>query len=248
MSGVTTASPVFVEPPPPAPAAAAAQLRLPPARGDELGPQGRRALIGGVVAAHLVGGWALMQIDAVRTAVIEAAPVLMVDMIAPAEAPKPAPPPPRPQPRSTAPAPAPLIAAAPTPSPAPPAFVVPAPEPVLPQPVVVAPAPPAPPAPVAQPLAQVIKQVAPSAVRYVKEPTLDFPLLAKRAREHGTVVLRITVDAHGRLKEAWVHKSSGFERIDQAALKDIRTARFVPQMEDGRPVEWQTLAPLAYDL
>jgi protein TonB len=101
---------------------------------------------------------------------------------------------------------------------------------------------------VAQPLAQVIKQVAPSAVRYVKEPTLNFPLLAKRAREQGTVVLRITVDVNGRLKEAWVHKSSGFERIDQAALKDIHSARFVPQMEDGKPVEWQTLAPLAYDL
>lgn len=248
LSGVTTASPVFVEPA--SPAAPARPLPLPPlpGRSDELGPQGRRALIGGVVAAHLVGGWALLQIDAVRNAVIDAAPVLMVDMIAPAEPPKPEPPPPAPQPKKLAPAPAPLIAAAPTPTPAPPAFVAPPPEPAPPQPVNVAPAPPAPPAPVAQPLAPVLKQVAPSAVRYVKEPTLNFPLLAKRAREQGTVVLRITVDVNGRLKDAWVHKSSGFERIDQAALKDIHSARFVPQMEDGKPVEWQTLAPLAYDL
>jgi protein TonB len=90
--------------------------------------------------------------------------------------------------------------------------------------------------------------VPPSAVRYVKLPDLNFPALSKRAREQGTVVLRITVDVNGRLKQATVHRSSGFERIDQAALKDILSARFAPQTEDGKPVEWQTLAPLAYEL
>lgn len=85
-------------------------------------------------------------------------------------------------------------------------------------------------------------------MRYVKLPELNFPALSKRAREQGTVVLRITVDVNGRLKDATVHRSSGFERIDQAALQDIRSARFAPYTEDGKPVEWQTLAPLAYEL
>lgn len=222
----------------------------PPAHGDDLGPAGRRWLTGGVVVAHLVGGWALLQVDAVRQVVMEAAPPLMVDLISLPEPPKPVPPPPPapPQPQRLAPAPTPLITAAPTPTPAPATFVAPPPEPA-PQPSVnAAPAPPAPPAPMPVALAQVIKQVAPSAVRYVKEPTLNFPLLSRRAKESGTVVLRITVDAGGRLKEAWVHKSSGFERLDQQALQDMRSARFAPQMEDGKPVEWQTLAPLAYDL
>lgn len=222
---------------------------LPPPRGDELGPNGRRALIGGVVAAHIVGGWALLQLDVVRDAVKEVVPVMMVDMIAPPEPPKPEqPPPPAPQPKRMAPAPAPIIAAAPTPTPAPASFVVPAPEPAPPQPVNVVPAPPAPPAPQPTAMAQVIKQVPPSAVRYVKEPDMHFPLLSRRAKESGTVVLRITVDVNGRLKDAWVQKSSGFERLDQQALQDMRSARFAPQMEDGKPVEWQTLAPLAYDL
>lgn len=223
---------------------------LPPPRGDELGPQGRRALIGGVLAVHLVGGWALLQVQAVRDAVREVAPVLMVSMIAPAEPPKPAPPPPpAPQPKSVAPAPAPIIAAAPTPTPAPATFVAPPPEPTTPQPVNVAPAPPAPPAPAAQPPAPPApKLIAPSAVRYLREPVLNYPLLARRAREQGTVVLRITVDATGQLKQATVHRSSGFERLDQAALQDIRSARFAPQTEDGKPIEWQALTPLAYDL
>ncbi|MFN3861984.1 MAG: energy transducer TonB, partial [Roseateles sp.] len=134
--------------------------------------------------------------------------------------------------------------------PAPQSFAVPPapPEPAPPAPVQVA-APPAPPAPVAvaAPLPEP-RQIAPSAVRYQKLPELHFPPLARRAGEQGTVVLRITVDASGRLKHATVHRSSGFERIDQAALQDIRSARFVPYMEDGKPVEWQTLAPLAYEL
>lgn len=204
-------------------------------------------LVVGVLAAHLVGGWGLLQLDAVQQAVRDVAPVLMVNMITPQEPPRPAavpPPPPRPEPRRAAQAPIPAIAAAPSLTPAPAEFLAPPPVPA-PPPAGVAPAPPTPPLPAP---AAALKQVPPSAVRYLKMPALNFPRLAKRAGESGTVVLRITVDESGRLKQASVHRSSGFERIDQAALQDIRSARFAAQMEDGRAVEWQTLAPLAYEL
>ena len=79
-------------------------------------------------------------------------------------------------------------------------------------------------------------------------PKLNFPQLSKRAQEQGTVVLRIVVDVNGQLKSARVLKSSGFDRIDQAALQDIRSARFVPQTDDGKPVEIETSAALGYDL
>lgn len=233
----------------PKPPLASPVIALPAAR-DELGPAGRRWLTGGVLVAHLAGGWALLQIDAVRQAVIEVAPI-MVDMIAAPEPakPLPPPPPPSPQPRKVAPAPAPLIAAAPTPTPAPPTFVAPEPTPAPPAPVTAAPAPPAPPAPpAAPPLAPTPKKIPASAVSYLVKPRLDFPLLSKRARESGDVLLRIVVDVNGRLKDAVVLKSSGFARIDQAALQDIRSARFAPHMEDGKPVEMESTATLAYDL
>lgn len=243
---------VIVESASPAAPAAHFTPSRPPARGDELGPNGRRALVGAVLAAHVAGGWALMQVQAVREAVHEVAPVLMVNMIAPPEPPKAVPPPPPPPTaHPVKPTPAPVIAAAPTPTPAPPAFVAPPPEPAPPAPapvVAAAPAAPAAPAPMPPVAAPGPKQVPPSAVRYVKLPELHFPALAKRAREQGTVVLRIIVDVTGRLKQATVHRSSGSERIDEAALQDIRSARFAPQTEDGKPVEWQTLAPLAYEL
>jgi protein TonB len=85
-------------------------------------------------------------------------------------------------------------------------------------------------------------------VRYLAEPRMSVPLLSRRLKESGTVVLRIVVDVRGMLKEAVVSKSSGFPRLDEQALQDIRTARFAPQTENGQPIEWQTLAPLAYEV
>jgi protein TonB len=220
----------------------------PPARAaDELGRSGRHLLIGGVLLAHLAGGWALMQVQSVREAVVEVAP-LMVSLIAPAPLPKPPAPAPAPARQPVkAPAPAPLIAAAPTATPAPPTFVAPpveavaAPvavsaEPVAPAPVPAVSAPPAP------------KQLPSSAVRYLVEPQLTVPLLSRRLGEQGLVQVRVLVDVRGRLKEVSLKKSSGFARLDQQALQDIRSARFAPHLENGQPIEWEATALLSYEL
>lgn len=250
LSGVTSATTVLVEP---VPATPARPLPLPPpprARGDELGPLGRRLLVGGVMAAHVVGGWALLQVSAVREAVAQAMPVLMVDLVAPAEPPPPPPPPPPAPVQRVAPAPTPIIAAAPTPTPTPPAFVAPPPEPAPPPVVAVAPTPPAP--PVAQPAppapAPGPRQVAASAVRFTRLPITTFPALSRRNGEQGIVVLRLLIDATGALKDVRLHKSSGFERLDQAALMDIGTARFAPYVEDGKAVDIQVIVPIDYSL
>lgn len=210
---------------------------------DDLGPLARRLLAGGVIAVHVIGGWGLLRVDAVRQAVVDAAPI-MVNLITPPEPPKTLPPPPPPQARKepTPVAPAPVIAAAPSPSPAPPAFVAPPPEPT---PLVVVAAP-APPAPAVAP--SVPRQISASEVRYVSPPRLTMPQMSKRLGESGTVVLRIVVDARGQLKSVVIKKSSGFERLDQQALMDIRTARFAPYLENGQAVEWETQAPFAYEV
>lgn len=217
---------------------------------DELGPNGRRALVAAVLLAHIGGGWALLQVDAVRQAVIEAAPI-MVNLVTAPEPPKPVPPPPPPpqvRPK-TAPAPVPVIAAAPTPAPVAPTFVAPEPAPA-PAPVAVVTAPTAPTAVVAPvaPAAPAPKVIPASSVRYLVEPKTSVPLLSRRLRESGVVVLRIVVDAKGQLKEASIKKSSGFARLDQQALQDIRTARFAPYTENGQAIEWETSAPFAYEI
>lgn len=237
-----------VRPATPAPRPAAPAPLLPQSgQADELGPVARRALYGGVLAAHVLGGWALLQVDAVRQAVVEAAPI-MVSLIQAPEPPKPTPPPPpAPQPLKPRPAPTPVIAAAPSPAPAPPAFVAPEPSPA-PAPVAAVPAPPAPPAPPVPAAPPAPKLIPPSAVRYLVEPKMTVPLLSRRLGEQGLVHLRIVVDAKGLLKDASIRKSSGFARLDQQALQDIRSARFAPYTENGQPIEWETTALLSYEL
>lgn len=222
----------------------------PPLRADEFGPQGRRALWLGVLAAHGLGAWALLQVDGVRQAVVEAAPV-MVQWLAP-PAPQPAPPPPPRAQAAPAPRPRPVLASAAPPAAPAPVWTAPAPSPEPPPPVpsVAAPTAPtavvAPPAPAAPPAAP--KQLPSSAVQYLVPPALVVPLASRRLNEQGTVWLRLVVDVNGLPQRVTLHQSSGFARLDQQALQAMRAARFKPYTEQGVALEWTAIAPLAYEL
>jgi protein TonB len=51
------------------------------------------------------------------------------------------------------------------------------------------------------------------------------------------VVLRVRVGIDGRPKAVEIAGSSGHPRLDEAALRAVREARFRPYLEDGRPRE-----------
>jgi protein TonB len=54
---------------------------------------------------------------------------------------------------------------------------------------------------------------------FIVKPGANYPLESQAAREEGMVVLRITVNASGRPIEVRVVGSSGFYRLDRAALE-----------------------------
>jgi len=70
----------------------------------------------------------------------------------------------------------------------------------------------------------------------------DYPPASRRAGEAGTVTLSALVLESGRIGDIKIVKSSGFEKLDEAAVKDVqRNWRFVPGKEDGKPVSmWHT--------
>ncbi|MDR7270580.1 protein TonB [Pelomonas saccharophila] len=210
-------------------------------------PAGRRLLLAGIVGLHLLLLWGLSQVQDVRRAVARVAPVV-VRLVAPAEPPKPLPPPPVAMPQLKAPAltmiDPPLIAVATAPAPSPVFAAIPTPPPA-PVPVQTSPTPVI---PVTPPPAPQIKQIPASAVRYLKEPRTAVPLMSRRLRESGIVHLRIVVDVRGQPREITLAKSSGFARLDEQALQDMRAARFVPYMENGQAVEWEVIAPVSYEL
>jgi protein TonB len=72
----------------------------------------------------------------------------------------------------------------------------------------------------------------------------EYPPASRRAGEEGTVNLQVYVLETGRAGEIKIAKSSGFPKLDEAAVKEVqRNWRFVPGKEDGKPVPmWHIFA------
>ena len=112
----------------------------------------------------------------------------------------------------------------PTPSSTAPAGVV-APTVVV-APQAAAPAVTAPPAPVRFELPS-------SDADYLQNPKPAYPGLSKRLGEQGQVVVRVFIEVNGRAQKAEIKQSSGFERLDQAALSTVLRWRYVPAKRAG---------------
>ena len=220
-------------------------------------------IAGGVVALHVAALWAL-QAGLLRRAVEVVVPVEVLSQILPepkVEAP-PAPPPPVPAPVA-APAPVPRKVAPPKPAPPPPAprpVAIPDPTPAPSAPLgVTTPQPPAPPiaAPVSPPAPAPAPAAPPAASGPVDLPMVDAdyaanedafrpPAISRRLGEYGRVVLKVTVGVDGFATRVQLAKSSGYERLDQAALAGARKLKFRPAMRNGVPVEWTYDLPVTY--
>lgn len=75
-----------------------------------------------------------------------------------------------------------------------------------------------------------------------------YPALSRRLREQGRVVLNVHVLADGSVDDVKLHLSSGFPRLDDAALAAVRGWKFVPARRGDEAVAlWHTL-PLSFSL
>ena len=87
-----------------------------------------------------------------------------------------------------------------------------------------------------------------TAVEYLTPPVLEYPLASRRLRESGQVAVRVLVDPKGSPGATQLMRSSGFERLDIAALAAVRATRFKPYTENGRAQPFWVVMPLAFDL
>jgi protein TonB len=200
-------------------------------------PVSRNAAIAlAVVALHVGFIWAL-QSGLLMRAVEVVVPVELLSQFIEPPAPKVAPKPPAPpvpleQPKKA-------IARAPTPEPPlPMAIKDPTPAPNAPTLTTVpqtAPAPMAAPvvaAPAAPPASPSV-QLPSSDADYLQNPRPPYPSLSRRLNEQGKTTVRVLIGADGLPQRAEIAKSSGFSRLDDAALATVMRWRYVPGKRGG---------------
>lgn len=78
------------------------------------------------------------------------------------------------------------------------------------------------------------------------EPT--YPSASRRAGEEGTVRLKVLVDEKGRPRDVTVASSSGFARLDQAAMEAVRKWRFVAATDGSNPISAWTQVAITFRL
>ena len=71
----------------------------------------------------------------------------------------------------------------------------------------------------------------------LRNPPPTYPMESRRRHEQGTVRLRVLISVEGQVREISIAKSSGYERLDHAALETVRKWRFQPGTQAGVPVE-----------
>ena len=86
-------------------------------------------------------------------------------------------------------------------------------------------------------------------VSQASSPSPVYPAVSRRLGEEGRVILRVRVLANGEPGEVRLHKSSGFERLDAAAMAAMKQFKFNPaRTRWGRAVDSWVNLPIEYVL
>ncbi|MFZ9967013.1 MAG: energy transducer TonB, partial [Steroidobacteraceae bacterium] len=75
-----------------------------------------------------------------------------------------------------------------------------------------------------------------------------YPSASRRLNEEGRVVMVVTISIYGQMMHAHLAQSSGFSRLDEAAVCVLRQLTFNPGTQDGQPVESQATMPITFRL
>lgn len=91
----------------------------------------------------------------------------------------------------------------------------------------------------------------------VVEPRIDsrrgltepyYPASEIRQGHEGTVLLSLHILADGRVDDVKLDRSSGFQKLDESAMREAKKWRFVPGTSDGTPAAMWKQVPITFRL
>jgi len=83
---------------------------------------------------------------------------------------------------------------------------------------------------------------------YLHNPKPSYPLLARRLKLEGTVIVRVLVNPEGKAEIVRLGTSAGSNVLDQAALNAVHEWSFVPAQQGGQPVSAWVDVPIRFRL
>lgn len=83
---------------------------------------------------------------------------------------------------------------------------------------------------------------------HLDNPVPEYPRLSRRFGEEGRVQLDVHILPDGSVGEIAIRTSSGFPRLDAAALETVRRWRYVPARRGSEPISYWYVQPITFSL
>lgn len=220
-------------------------LREAPCRPDRIHNIRVWCVSGAVLLAHLALLWAIEQAWLEPAPIIEEAQVILASVLVVSPTPPALQAKPQPRPKSVtpvAPQPRSTPAATPIPTASRPAEANPPTTVVAPVVAAASNAQATPVSPVSPTASLSVGKPAPASLvlpssdaDYLNNPPPAYPRMSKRMGEQGTVIVRVLIGLQGSAEQAEIRTSSGYDRLDKAALETVQRWRYSPGKRHGTP-------------
>ena len=83
---------------------------------------------------------------------------------------------------------------------------------------------------------------------YLDNPAPAYPAESRRLGEQGRVLLRVLVNADGSVERVTLRKTSGHERLDDAAQQAVQQWRFVAAQRGDQAISAWVVIPISFSL
>ena len=70
----------------------------------------------------------------------------------------------------------------------------------------------------------------------LRRPSVQYPPASQNDGDEGTVTLLLAVQTDGSISDIRIARSSGYQRLDTAAVRSLRQAKFQPATCHGKPI------------
>lgn len=72
--------------------------------------------------------------------------------------------------------------------------------------------------------------------------------MSRRRQEEGTVMLEVYIQPNGKVGEVRLKQTSGFPRLDAAALEAVKRWGFIPARRGNDPIPYWYTQPILFSL